>query len=257
MHSFAIFVPLNLAMYSIFKKELHSFFSSLVGYLAIIVFLLIGGFFLWIMPDNNMLDFGYASMEKFFQLAPWILLFLIPALTMRSFSDEYKSGTIEVLFTLPLKDSEILWGKFWASTLIVIFAIFPTLLYLITLASLSIIRNNIDMGGTFGSYIGLFFLCGAFTAIGLFASSISNNQVVAFIIAVCINFLLYSGFEMISNFEVFNNGADYIISQIGMQFHYDSISRGLIDTRDVIYFISIVWIFMLASNFSLSKRKWN
>jgi ABC-2 type transport system permease protein len=244
-------------MYSIFKKELSSFFSSLVGYIAIVVFLIICGFFLWVTPDNNMLDFGYASMDKFFALAPWILLFLIPALTMRSFSDEYKAGTIEVLFTLPLKDREIILGKFLASSLIVIFAIFPTVLYVITLASLSVIRNNIDTGAIIGSYIGLLFLCGAFTAIGLFASSISNNQVIAFLIAVFVNFIVFAGFETISKIPMFDNGIDYILSQIGMQFHYDSISRGLIDTRDMVYFVSVIALFILAARMALGKRKWN
>jgi ABC-2 type transport system permease protein len=204
-----------------------------------------------------MLDFGYASMDKFFALAPWILLFLIPALTMRSFSDEYKAGTIEVLFTLPLKDREIILGKFFASSLIVIFAIFPTVLYVITLASLSVIKNNIDTGAIIGSYIGLLFLCGTFTAIGLFASSISNNQVIAFLIAVFINFIVFAGFETISKIPMFDNGIDYILSQIGMQFHYDSISRGLIDTRDMVYFVSVIALFILAARMALGKRKWN
>jgi ABC-2 type transport system permease protein len=204
-----------------------------------------------------MLDFGYASMDKFFALAPWIILFLIPALTMRSFSDEYKAGTIEVLFTLPLKDREIILGKFFASTLIVVFAIFPTLLYVITLASLSVIKNNVDTGAIIGSYIGLLFLCGAFTSIGLFASSISNNQVIAFLIAVFINFIVFAGFETISKIPVFDNGIDYILSQIGMQFHYDSISRGLIDSRDMVYFVSVIALFILATRIALGKRKWN
>jgi ABC-2 type transport system permease protein len=204
-----------------------------------------------------MLDFGYASMDKFFALAPWIILFLIPALTMRSFSDEYKAGTIEVLFTLPLKDREIILGKFFASSLIVVFAIFPTLLYVITLASLSVIKNNVDTGAIIGSYIGLLFLCGAFTSIGLFASSISNNQVIAFLIAVFINFIVFAGFETISKIPMFDNGIDYILSQIGMQFHYDSISRGLIDSRDMIYFMSVIALFILAARIALGKRKWN
>jgi ABC-2 type transport system permease protein len=195
-------------------------------------------------------------MDKFFDLAPWILLFLIPAITMRSFSEEYRSGTIELLFTLPLREREIILGKFFACLTIVVIAILPTLLYVFSISRLSIIANNIDIGGTIGSYIGLLFLCSAFTAIGLFASTLSNNQVVAFIAAVLLNFVVFVGFETLSHFKQFENGWDYIISQIGMEFHYKSISRGLIDTRDLVYFISVSAIFILAAKLSLNKRKW-
>lgn len=253
---YPIFVAIFFTMVSILRKELKAFFSSIVGYVAILVFLVVVGFFMWISPDSNMLDYGYATMDKFFDLAPWILLFLIPAITMRSFSEEYRSGTIELLFTLPLREREIILGKFLACLTIVVIAILPTLLYVFSISRLSIIENNIDIGGTIGSYIGLLFLCSAFTAIGLFASTLSNNQVVAFIAAVLLNFVVFVGFETLSHFKQFENGWDYIISQIGMEFHYKSISRGLIDTRDLVYFISVSAIFILAAKLSLNKRKW-
>lgn len=242
------------SMLSILKKELNSFFSSLIGYIAILVFLLVCGLFMWVF-DNNILEYGYANLDKFFLFAPWVLMFLLPALTMRSFSDEFKSGTIEILSTLPLTNRHIVLGKFWASFILVIFSILPTLLYVLTIYILS--KGNIDSGGILGSYVGLFFLAGAFTAVGLFCSSLTNNQVVAFIIAVFANFILYAGFESISRLDFLSNGADYIISQVGMQFHYNSISRGLLDSRDLVYFLSVIALFIYATALSLNKRKWN
>ena len=244
-------------MVSIFKKELNSFFSSLVGYMAIIVFLLVCGFFMWVIPNNNMLDYGYATMDKFFAFAPWVLMFLLPALTMRSFSDEYKGGTIEILSTIPLTENQIILGKFFASFVLVLFSILPTLLYVYTISHLSIIQGNLDSGGILGSYIGLLFLSAAFTAIGIFCSSVTSNQVIAFLIAIFTNFILYAGFETMSKMPFLGNGIDYIVSQIGMQFHYNSIRRGLLDSRDIVYFLSIVAIFILATRLSLQKRKWN
>lgn len=244
-------------MIHIFRKEIHSFFSSLVGYTAIIVFLLLSGFLLWISPDQNILDYGYATMDRFFSIAPWVFLLLIPAITMRLFSDEFKSGTIEILSTLPLLDRQIILGKYFAGLALTIFALLPTLLYVITLSSLSVIPNNLDSGGIIGSYIGLLFLAGAYTAVGLFCSSITTNQVVAFLIAIFINFILYIGFESLSQLEVFKSGLDYWVSYIGMQSHYHSISRGLIDSKDLVYFLSIISIFLLLTHFSLQKRKLN
>lgn len=241
-------------MVSVFIKELNSFFSSLIGYIAIIVFLLVCGLLMWVF-DNNILDYGYATMDKFFLFAPWVMLFLLPAITMRSLSDEFKSGTIEILSTVPLREKDIILGKFLASFALVVFAIIPTLLYVITIYTLS--KGNIDTGGIIGSYIGLLFLCAAFTAVGLFCSSLTSNQVIAFIIGVFANFILYAGFESASRLPILSNGIDYIISQIGMQFHYNSISRGVLDSRDIVYFFSIVAIFIMATRLSLQKRKWN
>lgn len=242
-------------MVSILKKELASFFGSLIGYMAIIVFLLISGFFMWISPDSNMLDFGYASMDKFFQFAPWVLLFLIPAITMRTFSDEFRAGTIETLFTLPIKIKNIILGKYFANLIIIFFAIIPTFLYVLTLSNLSVIENNLDTGGIIGSYLGLFLLCGAFNAIGIFSSTLSSNQIVSFIVAVLLNFILFAGFETISHFKIFENGIDYILSQIGMQFHYNSISRGVMDTRDIIYFLGVMAVGISGAQLILNNRK--
>ena len=244
-------------MLSIFRKELNSFFSSLVGYVAIIVFLIVCGFFMWVVPNSNMLDYGYATMDKFFAFAPWVLMFLLPALTMRSFSDEYKSGTIEILSTIPLTENQIILGKFFASFALVVFSVFPTLLYVYTISHLSIIKDNLDTGGIIGSYIGLLFLSAAYTAVGIFCSSITSNQVIGFLAAIFANFILYAGFETISQMPFVGNGVDYILSQIGMQFHYTSISRGLLDSRDIVYFLSVVAIFIVATKLSLQKRKWN
>jgi len=244
-------------MFSIFRKELNSFFSSLVGYIAIIVFLLVCGFFMWVVPGNNILDYGFATMDKFFAFAPWVLMFLLPALTMRSFSDEYKSGTIEILSTIPLKENELIVGKFLASFTLVLFSVLPTLLYVYTISHLANIKGNLDGGGILGSYTGLLFLSAAFTSVGLFCSSLTSNQVIAFLIAIFANFILYAGFETLSRMSFIGNGLDYIVSQIGMQFHYNSISRGVLDTRDIVYFLSVVAVFMIATKLSLQKRKWN
>lgn len=243
-------------MYSIYKKEINAFFSSLVGYIAILLFLILVGFFLWVIPESNLLEEGYATLDKFFTLAPWVLMFLIPALTMRSFSDEFKSGTIEVLSTLPLSESSIILGKFLASFTLVLFSLLPTLLYIYTISRLSVIPGNIDTGGIMGSYIGLSFLNAAFTAIGIFCSAVTSNQVIAFLFAIFLNFIVFSGFESLSKIPVFSNGADYIISQLGMQFHYNSISRGLIDSRDIVYFLSLIALFILATKITLERRKW-
>jgi len=244
-------------MKSILLKEIRSFFSSLVGYIVIILFILISGLFMWILPDTNMFDYGYASLEKFFSFVPWILIFLIPAITMRMLADEYKSGTIEMLSTKPLTETSIILGKFWASFFLVCICLLPTLLYILTLESLAVTANNLDTGGILGSYIGLLFLISAFTAIGLFCSSLTDNQIIAFLIAVFLNFILFQGFESLSALPSFSGGLDYLVSQLGLTFHYESISRGVLDTRDLLYFASVSLLFIFATRLSLQKRKWS
>jgi ABC-2 type transport system permease protein len=239
-------------MWSVCKKELRQFFSSLTGYIAIIVFLLVNGLMLFVF-DNNILDYGYATLDRFFELAPWVLLLLIPAITMRSFSDEFKTGTFELLQTRPLTRSQIIGGKYFGSLAVVVIALLPTIVYFFSIQALSA-DEGIDTGATIGSYIGLFFLAAVFTAIGICASSFTTNSVVAFIIAIIGCVLLYYGFGAISKLAMFQNGADYFVEMAGIDFHYQSISRGVIDTRDIVYFLSVILLLLAITNRNLLKR---
>jgi ABC-2 type transport system permease protein len=240
-------------MWAVCKKELRQFFSSLTGYIAIIVFLLMNGLLLFVFPGTNILDFGYATLSNFFELAPWILLLLIPAITMRSFSEEFRTGTFEILQTRPLSKWQVVSGKYLASLIMVIIALLPTIIYYFSIQQLSA-QNGIDSGATFGSYIGLLFLSAVFVAIGICCSSLTNNAVVAFIAAAFFCFIIYSGFNAISAIPSFAAGADYYIEMLGIDFHYRSISRGVIDMRDVVYFLSLVSFFLIFTNRNLAKR---
>lgn len=244
-------------MRSIFIKEINSFFSSIVGYVAVLVFLVACGLFLWVIPDSSILSYGYANLDRFFEMAPWLLMLLIPAVTMRSFADEFRAGTIEWLSTKPLRDTDIIMGKYLASLALVVFALLPTLIYVYTINSLSLIENNLDTGGIAGSYIGLFFLASGFTAIGIFCSSLTSNQIVGFLVALFSCYLLYSGFEALSKVPSFTGGIDYYLGMVGMSFHYNSISRGLVDTRDVVYFLSVIVLFISLTRLSLNRRTWD
>jgi ABC-2 type transport system permease protein len=239
-------------MWSVCKKELRQFFSSLTGYIVIIVFLLVNGLMLFVF-DNNIFDFGYATLERFFQLAPWILLLLIPAITMRSFADEFKAGTYEILQTRPLSRSQIIAGKYFGSLIVVLIALVPTVIYMFSIQKLSS-NEGIDTGATIGSYIGLVFLAASFVSIGICASSFTNNSVVAFIVSLIGCALLYYGFSAISRLPGLSGSADYYMEMAGIDFHYRSVSRGVIDTRDVIYFLSIVILFLSITNRNLLKR---
>ncbi|MBK6936378.1 MAG: gliding motility-associated ABC transporter permease subunit GldF [Chitinophagaceae bacterium] len=239
-------------MWSVCKKELRQFFSSLTGYIAIVVFLLVNGLVLFVF-DDNIFAFGYATLDRFFQLAPWILLLLIPAITMRSFADEFKTGTFEILQTRPLSRWQIVWGKYLGSFIVVCIALLPTLIYIVSVQKLSA-TGGIDMGATIGSYIGLFFLAAVFTAISICCSSLTNNSVVAFIAALIGCALLYYGFSAISKLPALASGADYYVEMLGIDFHYRSISRGLIDTRDIVYFCSVIFLFLTITNRNLLKK---
>ena len=241
-------------MRSIFIKEINSFFSSIVGYVALLVFLVACGLFLWIIPEYSILSYGYASMDRFFEIAPWLLLLLVPAVTMRSFADEFRTGTIEWLSTKPLTDLDIIMGKYLATIALIVFALLPTLIYVYTISNLSLPDINLDSGAIIGSYIGLFCLAATFAAVGVFCSSLTANQVVGFLISLLACYLLYTGFEQLSKLPKFSEGIDYYLSMIGMEFHYNSISRGLIDSRDVVYFLSIIILFISLTRFSLSNR---
>ncbi|MDQ6843087.1 MAG: gliding motility-associated ABC transporter substrate-binding protein GldG [Bacteroidota bacterium] len=230
-------------MISIVKKELHQFFSSLTGYITIIFFLLITGFFLFFLKDSNLFDFGYATLDQFFDLAPWIFIFLIPALCMRSFADEFRTGTFEILKTRPLSGWQIVTGKYFAVLIVIMISLLPTGLYVYTIHHLAS-SGGIDGGGIFGSYIGLLFLAGVFAAISLWCSSLTSNAVVAFLMGAFACVILYFGFNAISKMPVFSGNADYYLEMAGIDLHYRSISRGVVDTRDIIYFLSIIFLFL-------------
>ncbi|MFH6964710.1 gliding motility-associated ABC transporter permease subunit GldF [Flavobacterium plurextorum] len=240
-------------MKSIILREIKSFFGSPIGYLVIAIFLISNGLFLWVFEgDYNILNTGYADLTPFFTLTPWILIFLIPAITMRSFSDEKKQGTLELLLTKPLSIWQIVNGKFFGSLILIILAIIPTFIYVKVISSFGSPEGNIDMGSTIGSYFGLLFLIASYSAIGIFTSTLSENQIVAFIIAVFLCFFFYFGFQGLAGLLP---GSSSIIAAFGMQDHFKSISRGVIDTRDVIYFLSITILFLSFTVYQLKSFK--
>lgn len=243
----------------LFLKEVKNYFNSLTGSLVIFVFLLITGLFLWVLPNEatgtNILDNGFASLESLFNLAPWVLLILIPAISMKLFSEENKAGTLELLLTKPLTELQIVTAKYLAGFVIIILSLTPTLLYYYTIYQLGIPKGNIDIGGTWGSYIGLFFLGAAFLAIGIFASVITDNQVIAFISGLILCYLFYNGFDYLASFKM-NGSLSLFISSLGINYHYYSMSRGVIDSRDVLYFLSLIIIFIFSTRLILQSRKW-
>jgi len=240
-------------MFSILKKEINSFFASPIGYLVIAVFLLLNGLFLFLFKgDFNILDNGFADLSSFFLLSPWIFIFLIPAVTMRSFSDEKKLGTLELLLTKPLSSLQIVMGKYFGAFILVIIAILPTFLYVFTISKLGNPEGNIDMGSVIGSYFGLLFLAASYVAIGVFASTLSDNQIVAFIIAVFLCFFFYFGFEGLSNYKLF--GDSFYLEKLGMDYHFKSMGRGVLDTRDLLYFLSIALFFIVLTKLNLKKQ---
>jgi ABC-2 type transport system permease protein len=239
-------------MRAIYKKEIRQFFGSLTGYIAIVVFLLLNGLFLFVFPDN-LLDFGYANLDRFFDLSPWILLLLIPAITMRSLSEEFRAGTFEILRTKPVSSWSLVTGKYLASVTLVLIALIPTLLYFYSVQRLSG-SAGMDLGGTLGSYTGLFFLAAVFVSIGICCSSFTANPVVAFILSAFLCFIMYSGFSAVSAIPAFAAGADYYLDMLGIDFHYRSMSRGVIDSRDLIYFLSVIFFFLSVTRRNLDKH---
>ncbi len=243
-------------MYSLFKKEIRAFLGSLIGYLAILVFLLVTGLFLWVFPGAyNIPDSGYATLEGLFSLAPWLYLFLIPAITMRFFADEKRSGTIELLLTRPLSDFKLVFAKFLAGLVLVAISLLPTLIYFLSVYLLGNPVGNIDTGATWGSFIGLFFLAAVYLAIGIFASSLTDNQIVSFILAMALSFVFYQGFDFIAT-----SGIPYVLEQLfswlSMNNHYLSVSRGVVDMRDLIYFTGMTFIFLWFTVGTLRSKKW-
>ena len=238
-------------MFAILKKEINSFFSTSVGFMFIAFFLLVNGFLLWFIPGEfNIFDNGFADLSSFFIIAPWVLLFLIPAITMRSFSEEQKMGTFELLITKPISLKNIVLGKFFGAVILICLAIAPTLLYIITIAKLGNPMGNWDIGSTIGSYIGLLFLILAYTSIGIFSSTVSKNQIVAFIVAVFLCLFIYYGFNILTSLF---NISSIEINNLGMKTHFDSVARGVLDTRDILYFLSVSTLFLIFTNINLRK----
>lgn len=242
-------------MFSLFRKEVAAFFSSLIGYIAIIVFLLTCGLFLWVFPDTAILDYGYAGLDNLFALAPWVFTFLIPAITMRSFSEEFRAGTMELLATRPISNWQIIGGKYLAALFLVLCALLPTFTYVITVYQLGAPPGNLDTGAIMGSYIGLFLLGASFTAIGIFASSLTSNQIVAFLLSVFLCFFCYTAFDYLSKLDLFYAKADSLVEWLGINAHYTAISRGVIDTRDLVYFGSFIALFLLLTRLVLERQR--
>ncbi|MEN8856837.1 MAG: gliding motility-associated ABC transporter permease subunit GldF [Flavobacteriaceae bacterium] len=239
-------------MFPILKKEFNSFFASPIAYLVIGVFLLVNGLFLWVFNDDfNILNAGFADLNNFFFLAPWILLFLIPAITMKTFADEFQSGTIEILKTRPISNWQIVLGKFFAALSLIVIAIIPTFVYVYSVNQLGNPVGNIDYGSTIGSYLGLFLLASSYASIGLFTSTLPKNQIVAFLLGVFIAFFFYYGFDAIA--DLFGSSS-FTVKLFGMNEHFKSISRGVIDTRDILYFLSITIFFLFITKQKLTNE---
>jgi len=243
-------------MFTLLKKEINSFFSSITGYIVIIVFLAINSLFMWVFSgNNNIIEGGYATLDSLFSIAPWVFLFLVPAVTMRMFADEKKSGTIEILFTRPLSDFQIIIAKYLAGLILVLFSILPSLVYFYSVYQLGNPVGNIDLGGTWGSYIGLFFLAAIYVAIGILSSAFTENQIIAFISAIFMSFIMYIGFDYLSDLGSLKT-IDNLVINLGINEHYKSMSRGVIDSRDMIYFISVIAFFLFITKTVLQSRKW-
>jgi len=241
-------------MLALLKKEINEFFSTITGYIVVVVFLLAIGLFMWVFPGQyNVMDSGYASLNTLFTLAPWIFLFLVPAVTMRMIADEKKTGTMELLLTRPISDLQIVAAKYLAALILVLLALLPTLVYFVSVYHLGNPPGNMDVAGTTGSYIGLFFLAAIYVAIGVFASSLTSSQIVAFILALLVSFLFYMGFDLLSGLWIFS-GMEAFVADLGINAHYRSMSRGVIDTRDIIYFLSVIVVFIYLTRTIIQNR---
>ena len=242
-------------MFAIYLKEINNFFSSIIAYVVIIVFLVANGVFLWLLPESNIFDFGYASLDQLFELAPWVFMFLVPAITMRSFAEERKSGTLEINLSKTVSDIQIILGKYFANLSLVLFALLPSLIYFFSVYQMASPVGNMDIGGTWGSYLGLFFLGAVYVSIGLLASSLSDNQIISFILALFICFFFYSLLDMLRGLLLISP-IDPFLEYLSINTHYISMSRGVIDSRDMIYFISFSALFLFLSRLIMEKRKW-
>jgi ABC-2 type transport system permease protein len=242
-------------MIHILSREFNSFLNSLIAYIVIGVFLTGMGLLVWVFPEYSVIEYGYADLSALFSLAPYVFIFLIPAITMRSFAEERKAGTVELLMTKPLSDWDIILGKFFACFLLVTVALLPTIIYYFSIYVLGNPVGNVDSAGVVGSYVGLVLLGGVFCSVGIFASSITPNQIVAFITAAFLCYLLFSGFDSVASINLWATNA-LLIKQLGIQYHYESMSKGLIDSRDLIYFVSVIFIMLLITKIVTGSRSW-
>ena len=242
-------------MFAIFKKELWSYFGNWSAWIIIAAFSLIGTLFLFFFEnDSNIFDIGTASLQSYFVLVPWLLMFIIPAISMKTLAEEQQSGTLNWLFSQPVKISEIIGGKFLAVWLVGILCLLPSLVYLYTVYVLGVPEGNIDMGATLGSYFGLILLIAAFSAVGVLASSLSQNQIMAYLLGVFMCFILYFGIEQLASYKLLG-GADYVLSNLGFYKHFLGFTRGLIDSRDVFYFLLMITLCLFLSNVFVEKKK--
>ena len=245
-------------MFALFSKEIKSFFGSLIGYVIICTFLVATGLFLFIIPssdNSNILESNLSSLEPLFNMAPWLYLLLIPAMTMRSFADEKLLGTLELIVTKPITEFQIILAKYLANVVILALTLIPTVVYYFTIQNIGAPAWNMDKGATLGSYVGLFLLGCIFISIGIFSSSLTKSQIIALIISVILCIFCYIGFEFVSQLNVFGK-YDLLINRLGISYHYYSISQGQIDTRDVIYYFSTIAFFLLFTKLIISSRKW-
>jgi ABC-2 type transport system permease protein len=240
-------------MIHVFKKEFNGFLHSLIAYLVIGVFLTAMGLLIWVFPETSVLDYGYSDLDTLFSMAPYVFIFLIPAITMKSFAEERKLGTLELLLTKPLTDWDIVLGKFLAAFALVVVALVPTLIYYFSIVELGNPVGNIDTAAIVGSYVGLLFLAAIFCAIGIFTSTLSNNQIVAFLLAAFFSFLMYTGFDSLSSFA---GSQALLVKQFGILYHYESLGKGLIDTRDIVYSLSTAGLLLLFTKVVLGSRLW-
>ena len=242
-------------MWVIFKKEIRSFLGSFIAYIVIGVFLILTGLFLWMIKGNNVFDLGIASLQVMFEIAPYILIFLVSAITMKSISDEKRLGTLEILTTKPIIDTAIITGKFFAAVTLIAIAIVPTLFYFYAVYQLATPVGNVDIGATIGSYFGLILLAACYASIGMFSSSLTDNQIVALIISMVLNFFFFGVLSMLGEVS-WLNFIGKSLEWFGLEFHYDSISRGVVDTRDIVYFFGFILVFLGLTKIVFESRKW-
>jgi len=242
-------------MLSLYKKEINTYFSSLIGYIVAAVFLVFMGLVMWLFTDTSILENNYATIDQLFSIAPMIFIFLVPAVTMKSFADEFRDGTYELLAVYPIHEWKIVLAKFLANGTLIMIILIPTLIYVYSVYQLGSPKGNLDIGAIAGSYLGLLMLALVFVAIGLFASTLTNNQIVGFAIGAFLCFFFLWAFQFISTLPIFYGSLDDLIQKLGINYHYASVSRGVIDSRDIVYFFTLIILFLFLSMAVLEKRK--